>query len=203
MASQPESRDHKREAFAREAMIHLDHLFRVAYHLARDPASVQDLVHDTFLRALDSYKLFNPPTNMRAWLTKILQNIFFDQYRKQKRWVDRAESPRDTAQLWNNGLSIESDPEGLLLKKELSSKINHHLKSIPDEYRLPMVLVDMSEFSYAEAAEILSCPVGTIRSRLSRGRKLLQGYLSGYVDPADGTKIDDLRGSRRTHHRPG
>lgn len=184
-------------------MIHLDHLFRVAYHLARTPETVQDLVQDTFVRALDSYKLFNPPTNMRAWLTKILQNIFFDRYRKQKRWVTNPEISRETASPWDHGRAKENEPEGQLLRKELSNKINHYLKNIPEEYRLPIVLVDMSEFSYAEAAEILSCPVGTIRSRLSRGRKLLQGYLSGYVDPADGKKVDDLRGSPRTYHRPG
>lgn len=183
-------------------MIHLDHLFRVAYHLAREPDTVQDLVHDTFVRALDSYKLFNPPTNMRAWLTKILQNIFFDQYRKQKRWVDRPERPRQTANLCNNEQSQETGPEGQLLRKELSNKINHYLKIIPEEYRLPIVLVDMSEFSYTEAAEILSCPVGTIRSRLSRGRKLLQGYLSGYVGPTDESHADDMRRSPRANYRP-
>lgn len=183
-------------------MIHLDHLFRVGYHLARDSHMVQDLVHDTFVRALDSYKLFNPPTNMRAWLTKILQNIFFDQYRKQKRWANASDSSRELGIPWDPEPPKETGPEGQLLHKELSDKINHYLKTIPEEYRLPIVLVDMSEFSYAEAAEILSCPVGTIRSRLSRGRTLLRQCLSSYVGYADGNDTDDLRGSPRTCHRP-
>ncbi len=180
----------------------MDHLYRVAYHLAREADGVQDLIQDTFVRAIESYKLFNPPTNMRAWLTKILQNIFFDHYRKQRRWAAKEAMPRDTAGLWNQGAARESSPEGQLLHQELSAQINRSLMHIPEEYRLPIVLVDMSEFSYTEAAEILSCPVGTIRSRLSRGRKLLQEQLAGYVNAQDGTEEDELRRSRRTYHRP-
>lgn len=201
MASNTEADDNQRQAFAREAMIHLDHLFRVAYHLVHEPDRVQDLVQDTFLRALDSYKLFNPPTHMRAWLTKILQNLFLDRYRKQRRWADSAAAPPSREALWQEGQSRRAEPEGMLLHKELSAKINDYLGRLPEEYRLPIVLVDMSEFSYAEAAEILSCPVGTIRSRLSRGRRLLQTELSEYIDRTDGTKTDELRESRRTHHR--
>lgn len=202
MASDSKAQDAQRTAFAREAMIHVDHLYRVAYHLVRKPDGVQDLIQDTFVRAIESYKLFNPPTNMRAWLTKILQNIFFDHYRQQRRWLAKEAMPREDAGLWNQGAARQLSPEGQLLHNELSAQINRSLERIPEEYRLPIVLVDMSEFSYTEAAEILSCPVGTIRSRLSRGRKLLQEQLTGYVNAHDGTEEDDLRGSRRTHHRP-
>lgn len=203
MASKNEANNQQRQAFAREAMIHLDHLYRVAYHLAREPDAVQDLVQDTFLRALDSYMLFNPPTNMRAWLTKILQNIFIDQYRKERHRLDRPVSSRESTASWDHAPAKEAGPEGLVLKKELSRKIHHYLQCIPEEYRLPIVLIDMSEFSYAEAAEFLSCPVGTIRSRLSRGRKLLQDYLSGYIGSTDESHADDMRRSPRADHRPG
>ncbi|MSP40556.1 MAG: sigma-70 family RNA polymerase sigma factor [Deltaproteobacteria bacterium] len=203
MTSESKANDAQRAAFAREAMIHVDHLYRVAYHLVREADAVQDLIQDSFVRAIESYKLFDPPTNMRAWLTKILQNIFFDQYRKQRRWIAKQEMPRNSAGLWDQGPAQQSSPEGELLHKELSDQITQSLQHIPEEYRLPIVLVDMSEFSYTEAAEILSCPVGTIRSRLSRGRRLLQEQLTGYVNTNHGTEEHDLRGSRRTYHRPG
>lgn len=202
MAPKTDANDNQRQAFTREAMIHLDHLFRVAYHLARQPDAVQDLVQDTFVRALDSYEIFNPPTNMRAWLTKILRNIFLDRYRKQRRWAPNTAAPPQREALWQEGKGRADEPEDLLLHKELSDKINYSLQMLPEEYRLPIVLVDMSEFSYAEAAETLCCPLGTIRSRLSRGRRLLQSYLTEYIDPTNEKQNDELRESRRTHYRP-
>jgi RNA polymerase sigma-70 factor, ECF subfamily len=77
----------ERDVFAREAMTHLDHLYRVAFHLAKDQESAEELVQETFVRALAAYDQFNPGTNMKAWLTKILHNFFFDRYRQIRRWV--------------------------------------------------------------------------------------------------------------------
>jgi len=95
-------------------------------------------------------------------------------------------------------------PESHLLANELTTKITDALRKIPEEFRLPIVMVDMGDFSYAEAAEILSCPVGTIRSRLSRGRRLVYGQLKGYIGIHDkGREKNDVRRSKRTDHRFG
>lgn len=182
----------------RAAMVHVDHLYRFAYHLAGATDSVEDLVQDTFVRAIESYRRFAPPSNMRAWLTRILQNLFFDQWRRRKKWGDRENGRQEANGLWNPD---QRSPERELLHKELSNHVHRSLKRIPEEFRLPIVLVDMNEFTYAEAADILSCPVGTIRSRLSRGRQMLQAMLREYVESGHGTENDDLRASARTHHR--
>lgn len=173
-----------RERFSLEAMTYLDHLYRVALHLAKEENEAQDLVQETYVRAIDSYKQFAPGTNMRAWLTRILYNFFFDHYHQKKRWVSVEEKNpggEEISDYWDRVAGENSGPEGYILQKEMSTKINEALRRTPEEFRAPIILVDMGDFSYGEAAEILSCPVGTVRSRLSRGRKLLHKYLREYV----------------------
>lgn len=168
-----------RASLAKEALTHLDHLYRVAFHLAGDRHRSQDMVQETFVRALASHEQFRPGSNMKAWLTRILYNLFFDDYERQKRWNFREEpNERD-----GEGLRPpdHSGPESDVLHKELRSEIDRVLHRLPAEFRAPILLIDMGDFSYDEAAEILACPVGTIRSRLSRGRKLMRQYLSVYV----------------------
>jgi RNA polymerase sigma-70 factor, ECF subfamily len=172
----------ERDAFAREAMVHLDHLYRIAFHLAKDEDHAQELVQETFVRALAARHQFNPGTNMKAWLTKILQNLFFDRYQQSKRWISTDDPAGQESNDWKHRPAENPGPESQVLFKELSSNITDALKRIPEEFRAPILLVDMGDFSYAEAAEILACPIGTIRSRLSRGRKLAQQYLAAYVD---------------------
>jgi RNA polymerase sigma-70 factor, ECF subfamily len=178
------SKDQKREAFSAEVMIHLDHLYRVAWHLVRNPDEAQDLVQETCVRAFDADAQFTPGTNMKAWLTKILHNLFYDNYHRNKRMVsleDKAGRSTEEFDYWEK-IPIDSPgPEKEILRKELSGKIGDALKRIPEEFRVPIVLVDMGDLSYAEAAEILSCPIGTIRSRLSRGRRLLHQQLRSYL----------------------
>lgn len=171
----------ERDAFAREAMAHLDHLYRVAFHLAKDEDHAQELVQETFVRALAAYEQFNPGTNMKAWLTKILHNLFFDRYQQRKRWISTDDPAGQDSNYWKRRPAENPGPESQMLLKELSANITDALKRIPEEFRAPILLVDMGDFSYAEAAEILSCPIGTIRSRLSRGRKMAHQYLAAYV----------------------
>ncbi len=165
-------------------MVHLDHLYRVAFHLVRGQDEARDFVQETYLRALGSYEQFAPGTNMKAWLTRILYNFFFDHYHQKKRWVsvdDETRGDGERPDYWEKVPTENSGPESQILHKELSVKITDSLRKIPEDFRAPIVLVDMGDFSYAEAADILSCPVGTVRSRLSRGRRLLHKYLRGYV----------------------
>ncbi len=163
-------------------MVHLDHLYRVAFHLAKDQDSAQELVQETFVRALAAHDQFEPGTNMKAWLTKILHNFFFDRYQQSKRWVSIDDSTDEESGYWKGISSENPGPESHVLLRELNAHITDVLRKIPEEFRAPIVLVDMGDFSYEEAAEILSCPIGTIRSRLSRGRRLVQQYLTAYVN---------------------
>lgn len=169
------------DSFALEVMVYLDHLYRIALHLARDEEEAQDLTQETFARALASYKQFRPGTNMKAWVTKILQNFYFDRYQQGKRWVSTADPVFEAAKELNETAAANPGMESYILSAELSGKITEVLRKIPPEFRIPIVLIDMGDFSYAEVAEMLSCPIGTIRSRLSRGRKLMRLYLSNYL----------------------
>jgi RNA polymerase sigma-70 factor (ECF subfamily) len=181
VAGKRKTADAGRDAFAREAMVHLDHLYRVGFHLAKHQDEAQELVQETFVRAFAAYEQFNPGTNMKAWLTKILHNLFFDRYHQGKRWISTDDPAYEESDYWK-GLPAENPgPESYALSRELNAQITDVLRKIPGEFRAPIVLVDMGDFTYEEAAEMLSCPIGTIRSRLSRGRKLLQEYLRPYV----------------------
>ncbi len=174
----------ERERFSREAMTHLDHLYRLAIHLAKEEDDARDFVQETYVRAFGSYEQFAPGTNMKAWLTRILYNFFIDHYHQRKRWVsveDEAAGGEESLDYWEKVPIENPGPESHILLKEMNIKITDALSKIPEEFRAPIVLVDMGDFSYAEAAEILSCPLGTVRSRLSRGRRLLQKHLKGYI----------------------
>ncbi len=181
------SGDRKRQAspaFSAEVVAHLDHLYRVAYHLVKNPDEAQDYVQETCLRAFNSHEQFSQGTNLRAWLTKILYNFFYDSYHRNKRMVsveEKSDQLEDAPDYWEKVPGDEPGPEKKILQKEMSGKISDALKKIPEEFRTPIVLVDMGDLSYAQAAEILSCPMGTVRSRLSRGRRLLHKQLRGYV----------------------
>jgi RNA polymerase sigma-70 factor, ECF subfamily len=164
-------------------MVHLDHLYRVAFFLVRNQDEAQDCVQETCARALSAGDQFTPGTNLKAWLTKILYNFFFDSYTRNKRTVSAVETS-DPADPEHDVLETlpgnDPGPEKHFLRQELRATITAALNKIPDEFRAPIVLVDMGDFSYQEAADILSCPIGTVRSRLSRGRRLLEKLLSDY-----------------------
>jgi len=182
--SQSDPRQLGRERFSAEIMIHLDHLYRVAFHLVRNDDEAQDCVQETCARALGAYGQFTPGSNLKAWLTRILYNQFFDAYARRKRLVaaeDLADGSETVQDYWETVTTNSPGPEKQFLQQELGAKIGAALQKLPEEFRAPIVLVDMGDFSYAEAAEILACPVGTVRSRLSRGRRLLQKQLDGYV----------------------
>jgi RNA polymerase sigma-70 factor (ECF subfamily) len=186
-----ETRDTEKEKFSHEATTHLDHLYRVALYLAKESNDAKDLVQETYARALGSYKQFTPGTNMKAWLTTILYNFFFHHRNEKKKWIsvennfEEDKGPSD----YSERLPTENPgPETHVLLKELKGKITDVLDKIPEEFRLPIILVVMGDFSYEEAAKILSCPVGTIRSRLFRGRKLVYKELREYMDIKEESK---------------
>ena len=165
-------------------MTQLDHLYRVALHLAKEPDDARDLVQESYASALNAWEQFARGTNMKAWLTKILYNHFFDYCKQRKRWASlepQGGESKPHPSYPESMLAAENPgPERHLQHKELGAGIVAALAKIPEQFRAPVVLVDAAELSYAEAAEILSCPVGTVRSRLSRGRALLRKHLKGY-----------------------
>jgi RNA polymerase sigma-70 factor, ECF subfamily len=196
----------EKKEFSHEAMAHLDHLYRVALYLAKESSEAEDLVQETYACALDCYKQFSPGTNMRAWLTTILHNLFFDQCYEKRRWMSVEESfaEEGASNYWEKVSTDNPGPENHILLKELSGKISDALSKIPDEFRLPIILVDMEDFSYEEAAEIVSCPLGTIRSRLARGRRLVYKHLRRYVGIKEkAERKNEVRTGTRTHHWPG
>ena len=184
MNREKETKDEGKEKFSHESMAYLDHLYRVAFYLAKESTEAEDLVQETYARALGSYKQFAVGTNMKAWLTTILYNFFFHHHKQKQRRIavedDSAEN-EGRSDYWERVPSENPGPESHILLKELRAKISDVLNKIPEDFRLPIILVIMGDFSYDEAAKILSCPVGTIRSRLSRGRKLIYKQLKGYM----------------------
>jgi RNA polymerase sigma-70 factor (ECF subfamily) len=154
-----------RRQFELLAMPHL----ASAYRLARQLAGVQkaeDIVQETFLRAWTHFDQFDPATNCRAWLFRILRNVWVSQWRKT-----RLELP--VAEIESAGLEPYYDWEGDLLAGELSADMQRALDELPEAYRWAVLLADVEDLTYHEIATVLECPIGTVMSRINRGRRML------------------------------
>jgi RNA polymerase sigma-70 factor (ECF subfamily) len=169
----------RRERFEREAMAHLDALYAFALKLSRSRDDAEDLVGDTMLRAFDRWDQYNLGTNIRAWLFTILYHVFVS----RKRRVDAREvHAPDDSEGWSAFEAVgEVDPEGRFYDSFLDEEITKAIDALPDEYRSAVVLSDLHDLRYAEIAEILGVPEGTVKSRLFRGRRLLQKKLVDYA----------------------
>ncbi len=175
-----------RSEFEREALPHLDALFGTAVRLTRNEKDAEDLVQDTVLRAYRFWGKFEKGTNCKAWLFKILTNTFINRYHKGKREQELALAAAAEESVTQDILAYEAhsatrDPEGALASRMLSDDVQRALDSIPTEFRLAVLLCDLEELSYKEIADIMECPVGTVMSRLYRGRRLLQRALHDYA----------------------
>jgi RNA polymerase sigma-70 factor (ECF subfamily) len=168
-----------RADFEREMMPHLGSLYAVALRLTRNERDAEDLVQDTALRAYRFFHRYEAGSNGRAWLFKILHNTFLTRYRRRSREREVLEQLADepTPALYEEA----DDPEQRLLTEFLSEDVRRALDRLPEEFRTAVVLCDLEEFSYKEIAEIMECPVGTVMSRLHRGRRMLQEALRGYA----------------------
>jgi len=167
--------------FETEAIAQLGALLGVAARLTRNNADAQDLVQDTLLKAMRARDQFESGTNMRAWLLRILTNTFINRYRRGglERSVLDGPDADPLADGWISSSTMESmrDPESQALRPMLEKEIQRILDELPEEFRLAVVLSDVEELSYKEIAEIMGCPIGTVMSRLHRGRRLLKGRL--------------------------
>jgi RNA polymerase sigma-70 factor, ECF subfamily len=193
--------DLTRNEFESLAMKHVDPLFSAALRLTKNDRDAEDLVQDTFLRAYRFFEKFERGTNIKAWLFKILTNTFINRYRrsvKERTIVEGSE--RDAVHerfISREATEYAANPEQFFFDRLLSDDVLRAVESLPVDFRMVVILADLQEFSYKEIAEILDVPVGTVMSRLYRGRRLLQKALAGYAVvsgvlrvPEDGAALD-------------
>ncbi len=171
--------------FERLTLEHMDALYGAALRLTRSPKDAEDLVQDTFLKAFRFFDSFEKGTNIKAWLFKIQTNTFINKYRRKVKEREVAEAPPEDIVLdrfvSSDQVRALQDPEGDFFGRLLSDEVIEALDQVPVDFRMVVILADIQGFSYKEIAEIVGCPVGTVMSRLFRGRRILQKQLYGYA----------------------
>lgn len=202
-----------RDEFASLTLEHLDALYAAALRLTKNERDAEDLVQDTFLRAYRFFDKFERGTNIRAWLFKILTNTFINRYRRKVKERSVVEDERETVneRFMSQDISESAaNPEQYFFDRLLSDDVLRAIDALPVDFRMVVILADLQEFSYKEIAEILNCPVGTVMSRLYRGRKLLQRHLLRYaveqgvvrlpdeVDLEEASQVLDFRRRKRS-----
>jgi RNA polymerase sigma-70 factor (ECF subfamily) len=194
--------DDARREFEQLALQHLDPLYSAALRLTKNDRDAEDLVQDTVLRAYRFFDKFERGTNLKAWLFKILTNTFINSYRrkaKERSVVDGTE--RETVQdrfMSRDATDFAQNPEQFLFDRLLSDDVLRAIDELPIDFRMTVILADLQEFSYKEIAEVLDCPVGTVMSRLYRGRKLLQKSLQHHAKDMGILKNTDAAGDDDT-----
>lgn len=185
-------REARRAQFEREALVHLDALYSFALKLSRARDDAEDLVSDTFLRALERWEQYHLGTNIRAWLFTILYHVFVS--RKRRLDAREVQQPEDT-EGWAMFEAVgEADPEGRYYDSFLDDEVTRAIRALPEEYRSAVVLSDLQGLRYAEIADALGVPEGTVKSRLFRGRRLLQRKLANYAVEMGYIKESVVRG---------
>jgi RNA polymerase sigma-70 factor (ECF subfamily) len=173
------------DSFSEECLTHIDAMYGVACRLTRNPTEAEDLVQDSLVKAMKARHQFLVGTNLKAWLFRILTNTFINKYRRgglERSLLDGPDAD-PLADGWVSASTMRQlrDPEQVALLPIIEGEVGRALDALPAEFKLAVVLCDVEEFSYEECAEIMGCPIGTIMSRLHRGRKLLQRSLYGHA----------------------
>jgi RNA polymerase sigma-70 factor (ECF subfamily) len=173
--------------FAEQAMPFMGPLYSAALRMTRNPADAEDLVQETYLRAYRGFGGFKEGTNLKAWLYRILTNTYINQYRAAKRRPDQVDLD-DVEDLYlyrrlggAEAAAAGRSPETEVLERMPESDVKEAVESLPEQFRMAVLLADVEGFAYKEIAEILDIPIGTVMSRLHRGRKLLQKRLWDYA----------------------
>ncbi len=174
----------KRTAFEAEALPHMDALMRTAVRMAKNENDAEDIVQETYVKAYRFWDKFETGSNCRAWLFRIMTNIFINEYRSKSRSpvtvdVDDLDDSFLYGQLSSSGR--EDNPEKELLAKIIDGDVRKAIDELPDDFRMVVVLSFLEGFSYEEIAEIADLQLGTVKSRLHRGRRLLQKKLYDYA----------------------
>lgn len=184
-SSHPEMSAEQKARFEREAMQYVDQLYAAALRMARNPQDAEDLVQEAYMKAFAAFHQYKPGTNLKAWLYRILTNTYINAYRKRQREPYQANT--DTVEDWQLAQAGSHDSRGLpsaeseALARLPDSDIKEALQSIPEDFRMAVYYSDVEGFSYKEISDIMDTPIGTVMSRLHRGRKLLRDKLTDYA----------------------
>ncbi len=192
MSADPDDTGEKHALFQEWALPHTDQVYTACLYLTRNKEEAEDLFQETFLRAFRFFHQFTPGTNCRAWLLTIMHNAFKNRAPQQRRAARTLEFDGAVYEyerkLVADGEAGKNDPAQLYQSQLVDHEITDALHALPEEYRSTLLLVDIEDLSYEEAAKALGCPIGTVRSRLSRARRLLQKALIDYARERGYTK---------------
>lgn len=190
----------RQQEFETDALQYLDVLYAHALRLTRSPSDAEDLVQDTFVRALRFFERFERGSNLKAWLLRIQFNGFVNRYRRHVKEHLASESltqePAGEATMGRDALRALLDPQGTMLAPVVAREIEAALAKLPEEHRAVVILADVEELSYKEIAEVIGCPIGTVMSRLHRARKALQELLLEHAASLGLEAAVQIKGSR-------